>query len=101
MRLRRLLSIAMYPNGKVHFLMRLREDPAVLDVGCGNNSPYQVKSILPRSTYTGVDVVGVNVRHLLYVDDACALAVSTDSDSGSSGAGDVGDAAGAVREGGD
>jgi len=32
----------------------------VLDVGCGNNSPYQVKSILPRSTYTGVDVGDYN-----------------------------------------
>jgi SAM-dependent methyltransferase len=60
MRLRRLLSIAMYPNGKVHFLMRLPEDAAVLDVGCGNNSPYVVKSIRPRSTYTGVDIGDYN-----------------------------------------
>ena len=30
------------------------------------------------AAYTGVDVVGVNVRHLLYADDACALAVSTE-----------------------
>jgi SAM-dependent methyltransferase len=60
MRLRRLLSIAMYPNGKVHFLLRQRDDAAVLDVGCGNNSPYVVKSLLPRSTYTGVDIGDYN-----------------------------------------
>lgn len=60
MRLRRFFSIAMYPNGKVHFLMRQREDAAVLDVGCGNNSPYVVKSVLPRSVYTGVDIGDYN-----------------------------------------
>lgn len=60
MRLRRLLSIALYPNGKVHFLTRQREDVSVLDVGCGNNSPYLVKSILPRSVYTGIDIGDYN-----------------------------------------
>jgi len=60
MHLRRLISIALYPNGKVHFLTRLREDPSVLDVGCGNNSPFLVKSILPRSAYTGIDIGDYN-----------------------------------------
>lgn len=60
MYLRRFLSMALYPNGKVHFLTRLREDAAVLDVGCGNNSPYLVKSIVPRSTYTGIDIGDYN-----------------------------------------
>lgn len=60
MQLRRLISIVLHPNGKVHFLSRLREDAAVLDVGCGNNSPYLVKSILPRSVYTGIDIGDYN-----------------------------------------
>ncbi len=32
----------------------------MLDVGCGNNSPFLVKSILPRSTYTGIDIGDYN-----------------------------------------
>lgn len=60
MHLRRFLSIALYPHGKVHFLTRLPEDARLLDVGCGNNSPFLVKSILPRSDYTGIDIGDYN-----------------------------------------
>jgi SAM-dependent methyltransferase len=60
MHLRRYISFAMYPNGKVHFLSRLKGDAAVLDVGCGNNSPFQIKTILPNSVYTGIDIGDYN-----------------------------------------
>ena len=60
MRLRQLISTTLYPNGKVHFLSRLAKDSSVLDVGCGNNSPYQIKRILPDSVYTGIDIGDYN-----------------------------------------
>lgn len=60
MQLRQLISIALHPNGKVHFLSRLNKDSAVLDVGCGNNSPFQVKTVLPHSVYTGIDIGDYN-----------------------------------------
>lgn len=60
MNLRHFISIALYPNGKVHFLTRLRKDSVILDVGCGNNSPNLVKSILPHSIYTGIDIGDYN-----------------------------------------
>jgi len=60
MQLRRFMSIALHPNGKVHFLSRLSRDSSVLDVGCGNNSPYQVKALLPNSVYTGIDIADYN-----------------------------------------
>jgi SAM-dependent methyltransferase len=60
MNLRRFISVILYPNGKVHFLTLLRDCVSILDVGCGNNSPYLIKSILPRSIYTGIDVGNYN-----------------------------------------
>jgi SAM-dependent methyltransferase len=44
------------PWGKHSFLTKLKFDSAILDVGCGNNSPYVVKSILPMCNYTGIDI---------------------------------------------
>jgi hypothetical protein len=58
--LRRFISINMYPNGKVHFLTKLHANSSILDVGCGNNSPYLVKSILLSSIYTGIDIGDYN-----------------------------------------
>jgi SAM-dependent methyltransferase len=60
MRLQRIIRIILHPNGKVHFLTRLHDSASILDVGCGNNSPYLVKSILPRSIYTGIDIGDYN-----------------------------------------
>ena len=41
---------------KIDFLSRLPSKCEILDVGCGSNSPYQVKSLFPDCTYTGIDV---------------------------------------------
>lgn len=60
MRVRLLLIRFLRPNGKVHFLEKLDRDSSILDVGCGNNSPYQVKSVVPHSTYTGLDIGDYN-----------------------------------------
>ncbi len=60
MQLSRYLKGLLRPNGKTHFMLSLDSHASILDVGCGNNSPFQVKSILPGSTYTGVDVGDYN-----------------------------------------
>ena len=41
---------------KIDFLSRLPPKCEILDVGCGSNSPYLVKSLFPDCTYTGIDV---------------------------------------------
>jgi SAM-dependent methyltransferase len=48
------------PNGKIDFLFSLPKNASILDVGCGNNSPYRTKRIIPNSTYTGIDVGDYN-----------------------------------------
>ena len=42
------------------FLRQLRPNSAILDVGCGNNSPFFAKEILPACRYTGIDVGDYN-----------------------------------------
>ena len=44
------------PRGKHAFLRQLPAHARILDVGCGNNSPFVVKTILPLCHYTGVDI---------------------------------------------
>ena len=47
-------------RGKISFISQLRENCSILDIGCGNNSPYLVKSILPNCKYTGLDIGDYN-----------------------------------------
>jgi SAM-dependent methyltransferase len=54
--LRLVLGGILRPRGKNALLKRLDPHCSVLDVGCGNNSPYWVKSLFPSMHYTGVDV---------------------------------------------
>ena len=48
------------PYGKFSFVSRLKKDAAILDVGCGNNSPFWVKQIVPNCHYTGIDIGDCN-----------------------------------------
>lgn len=57
---RQLTTAVLRPNGRVHFLSQLSKESRILDVGCGNNSPFQVKSVLPNSNYTGIDIGDYN-----------------------------------------
>jgi SAM-dependent methyltransferase len=43
-------------RGKIAFLSRLHPDSSIFDVGCGSNSPYSTKQILPKCKYTGIDI---------------------------------------------
>ena len=47
-------------KSKVSFLTSLDSECLILDVGCGNNSPFLVKSILPNAHYTGIDIGDYN-----------------------------------------
>jgi len=44
------------PNGKISFINSIIKNGKVLDVGCGNNSPFMVKSLRPDFYYTGLDI---------------------------------------------
>ena len=56
MLVRQKVATILRRRGKIAFLARLHPDSSILDVGCGNNMPYSTKQILPRCTYTGIDV---------------------------------------------
>lgn len=44
------------PLSKHSFVIQLKPNCELLDVGCGNNSPAMIKSVLPACRYTGIDV---------------------------------------------
>lgn len=50
------LKKTLRKNGKFDFLSKLKNNVSILDVGCGNNSPYEIKTILPQCYYTGIDI---------------------------------------------
>jgi 2-polyprenyl-3-methyl-5-hydroxy-6-metoxy-1,4-benzoquinol methylase len=45
---------------KSSFLKRINHKGKLLDVGCGNNSPYHIKKEYPDIIYTGIDVGDYN-----------------------------------------
>lgn len=47
-------------QGLYAFLARLAPDASILDVGCGNDSSYNIKSCHPRFNYTGIDIGDYN-----------------------------------------
>ena len=55
-RIRPSLASVFRPHRKIDFLKRLPSKSEILDVGCGYNSPYLIKSLFPDYIYTGIDV---------------------------------------------
>jgi len=47
--------------GRERFLRSLPGIPRILDVGCGNNSPYYTKRLLPNCYYIGIDIQDYNL----------------------------------------
>ena len=45
---------------KSKFLKKINPNGRLLDVGCGNNSPYNIKTRYPNIKYTGIDVGNCN-----------------------------------------
>jgi SAM-dependent methyltransferase len=64
-----LVKAILRPRRKTAFLATLRSDSAILDVGCGNNSPFDTKAILPICKYTGIDVADYNQSRPNLADD--------------------------------
>jgi SAM-dependent methyltransferase len=60
MLLKQKIELFLRPNGKVSFLSTLDPKAKIFDVGCGNNSPYLTKAILPDCEYTGIDIEDYN-----------------------------------------
>jgi SAM-dependent methyltransferase len=60
MLVKQIIGLILRPHGKSAFLRRLDDTCSILDVGCGNNSPFYVKAILPHCQYTGIDVSDYN-----------------------------------------
>ena len=54
------LSVLLRKNGKISFIVKLDKNSTILDVGCGNNSPYRIKKLLPDCHYTGLDIDNYN-----------------------------------------
>ncbi len=63
-----LLTIAS-PRGKRAFLGTLGRHVRLLDVGCGNNSPYSVKTQKPDAYYVGLDIADYHQTKPLLADD--------------------------------
>ena len=53
---KKILSKLTGTKGKYSFLNDIVDGGKVLDVGCGNNSPYLVKSLRPDVYYVGLDI---------------------------------------------
>lgn len=56
-------------NGKNDFLSKLNSNSSILDVGCGNNSPFRTKKILPNCIYTGIDIGDYNQTKPILADN--------------------------------
>ena len=59
-KIKKYLRKFLLPHGKDRFLMTINSKGSLLDVGCGNNSPYHIKSMLPDVYYTGIDIGDYN-----------------------------------------
>jgi 2-polyprenyl-3-methyl-5-hydroxy-6-metoxy-1,4-benzoquinol methylase len=65
------VSKAFKPKGKYAFICSVVPGGKLLDVGCGNNGPFIVKSLRPDLYYVGVDIAIYNQQfdYRKYADD--------------------------------
>ncbi len=49
-------AIFLRPKGKFSFLNSLPKNSKILDIGCGSNSAFKIKTFLPNSYYVGLDI---------------------------------------------
>jgi SAM-dependent methyltransferase len=62
------------------FMEIINQKGKFLDVGCGNNSPYRIKSQFPYIIYTGIDVSDYNQTEPIIADDYIITSPETFSD---------------------
>jgi SAM-dependent methyltransferase len=63
----KLMSI-LRPNAKIDFIHKIKKNSSILDVGCGNDSPYITKLIQPHCFYTGIDIHDYNQNEKITAD---------------------------------
>lgn len=68
-RLKYFYNIFLRRKALTSFLRKLGKGGKILDVGCGNNSPYNIKSNFPTFHYTGIDVGNYNQTKPLLADE--------------------------------
>jgi SAM-dependent methyltransferase len=56
-------------RGLDSFLSSLPKGSSILDVGCGNNSPYIIKNTFPSFHYTGIDIGDYNQSKPILADN--------------------------------
>jgi SAM-dependent methyltransferase len=71
------LSRSASPHGWRAFVASVKRDGTVVDVGCGNNSPYKLKTQRPDINYIGIDVGDYNQTSPILADEY----IVTNSDS--------------------
>jgi SAM-dependent methyltransferase len=54
------VRLALRPRGREAFVRSLPHGCTLLDIGCGSNSPYMIKSQRPDIHYVGIDVSDYN-----------------------------------------
>jgi SAM-dependent methyltransferase len=59
-KLKKIMRRIHKPRGNFSFVYQLKPGSSILDVGCGNNSPFWTKQILPNCFYTGIDIAEYN-----------------------------------------
>jgi len=57
------------PLGFENFLETIPPNSRILDVGCGNDSPRKVKSVLPNCYYIGIDICDYNQSSKVFADE--------------------------------
>jgi SAM-dependent methyltransferase len=56
-----ILARMLNPHGRLSFFFRQKAGCTILDIGCGNDSPFRTKQILPDCCYTGIDIADYNL----------------------------------------
>ena len=69
MNLKQIFTLITHKRGKISFLTKLDTNSSVLDVGCGLNSPFNFKKILPKAKYTGIDIVEYNKSEHFFANE--------------------------------
>jgi SAM-dependent methyltransferase len=60
LQLKYILNVLLKKRGRTSFFKALPHNSSVLDVGCGNNSPYRFKTQRPDIYYIGLDISDYN-----------------------------------------
>ena len=68
------------PHSRGKFLKIINQRGTLLDVGCGNNSPYNIKTKLPDIVYTGIDVGDYNQTKPMLADNYIITSPETFAD---------------------